>query len=84
MEILAQELSAAIPEKQFEYERLLSAAAEFDRAVGPEWSARLPHIGTLLGCAVADELAGSTLAVESLRSWLTDGGAEASPRPYSP
>jgi hypothetical protein len=44
----------------------------FDRAVGPEWSARLPHTGALLGCAVADELEGSELAVESLRQWMTD------------
>jgi heme oxygenase len=44
----------------------------FDRAVGPEWTARLPHTGTLLGCAVADELEGSELAVESLRQWMTD------------
>jgi heme oxygenase len=47
-------------------------AAGFDHAVGPEWSARFPHTGTMLGCAVADELAGSELAVESLRPWLTD------------
>jgi len=92
LEILVQELSAAIPEKTSDYEKLLPAAAqlhavrrthvsdehlqaiadEFDRAVGPEWSARLPHVGALLGCAVADELAGSELAVESLRVWLTD------------
>ena len=92
LEILVQELSAAIPEKQSEYERLLPAAAElhalrrqhlsdeqmhtisaeFDRTVGPVWSARFPHTGHLLGCAVADELGGSELAVESLHTWLTD------------
>ena len=92
LEILVEELAAAIPEKKSAYERLLSAAAElresrrrhltdaqiqaiatgFDRAVGPEWSARFPHTGTLLGCAVADELEGSELAVESLRPWMTD------------
>jgi hypothetical protein len=47
-------------------------ADAFDRAVGPEWSARFPHTGNLLSCAVADELEGSELAVESLRSWMTD------------
>ena len=47
-------------------------AAGFDRAVGPEWSARFPQTGALLGSAVADELEGSEDAVESLRSWLTD------------
>ncbi len=44
----------------------------FDHAVGPDWSTRFPHTGTLLGCAVADELEGSELAVESLRQWMTD------------
>ena len=92
LEILVQELAAAIPEKRSAYEKLLPAAAElresrrrhltdahieaiatgFDRAVGPEWSARFPHTGILLGCAVADELEGSELAVESLRTWMTD------------
>ncbi len=92
LEILVEELAAAIPEKRSAYEKLLPAAAElresrrrhltdaqilaiatrFDRAVGPEWSARFPHTGTLLGCAVADELEGSQLAVESLRPWMTD------------
>jgi heme oxygenase len=53
-------------------DQLQTLAAGFDQAVGPEWSARLPHTGNLLGCAVADELAGSELAVASLRPWLTD------------
>ena len=73
LEILVQELAAAIPGKRSAYEKLLPAAAElresrrrhltdaqiealatgFDRTVGPEWSGRLPHTGTLLGCAVA-------------------------------
>ena len=53
-------------------EQLEALAAEFDRAVGPEWSARYPRTGALLGAAVADELEGSEGAVESLRPWLTD------------
>lgn len=92
LETLVAELTAAIPEKKSEYEKLLPAAAQlhesrrkhlsddqlhsisarFDQAVGPEWSARFPHTGKLLGCAVANELEGSVLAVASLRSWMTD------------
>ncbi len=53
-------------------QQLETLAAEFDHAVGPEWSARFPHTGTLLASAVADELNGSENAVESLRPWLTD------------
>jgi heme oxygenase len=62
----------ALRRKHFSDEDLSAIAAEFDCAVGPEWAARLPRAGALLGCAVADELNGSDLAVESLRSWLTD------------
>ena len=92
LEILDEELTAAIPEKKSEYRKLSHAAAElresrrvhfsddqvdtiaaeFDRAIGPEWSARFPHTGAMLVCAVADELEGSDLAVESLRPWMTD------------
>ena len=53
-------------------EQVHAIASEFDRAVGLEWSARFPHTGTLLACAVADELAGSERAVPTLHSWLTD------------
>ena len=47
-------------------------AAGFDHAVGPEWSARLPHTGALIVSAVADESEGREGAIQSLRSWLTD------------
>jgi heme oxygenase len=47
-------------------------AAEFDVAVGLEWSTRLPGTGTLLAAAVADEKAGIKNAVESLEGWMTD------------
>ena len=47
-------------------------AAEFDRAAGPQWSARLPNTGALLCAAVADELEGNENAVDSLRAWLID------------
>jgi hypothetical protein len=53
-------------------DQLRTLEADFDRAVGAEWSARFPRIGALLACAVADEWAGSDGAVESLRPWLTD------------
>ena len=92
LEILDEELTAVIPEKNAEYrklsevaaelrasrcahfadEQLDTFAAEFDRAVGPEWSARFPHTGALLVSAVADELNGIDGAVESLRPWMTD------------
>ncbi len=52
--------------------QLQKIADDFDAAVEAEWSARLPLTGHLLGCAVADELVGHALAVESLRSWMTD------------
>jgi hypothetical protein len=47
-------------------------AATFDLAVGPEWSTRFPHTGSLLAAAVADECGGCEKAVESLRPWMTD------------
>ncbi|HOE43051.1 MAG TPA: biliverdin-producing heme oxygenase [Rhodoferax sp.] len=47
-------------------------AVAFDLAVGPEWSARFAHTGSLLTAAVADECGGSEKAVDSLRTWMTD------------
>jgi hypothetical protein len=47
-------------------------AAEFDAAVGPDWSARMGGIGYLLVAAVADERAGINRAVTSLESVLSD------------
>jgi heme oxygenase len=92
LEILMEELTAAIPGNKAAYEKLsqavaglresrrkhlsdeqlLSIADQFDQAVGPDWSARFPHTGALLGTAVVDELEGSENAVESLRPWMTD------------
>ncbi len=92
LEILVDQLAAALPEKKSDYEKLLVAAADlhakrcqslsdqqlktigtaFDQRVGSDWRARLPDTGVLLGCAVADELAGSPGAVTSLQAWLTD------------
>ncbi len=62
----------ALRRKHLSDENIQAIAAEFDHAVGPEWSARFPRTGELLGCAVADELEGSELAVTSLRPWFTD------------
>ncbi len=56
--------------KHLSDEQLRGLDAAFDQAVGPQWSARLPGIGSLMGCAVADELEGSVQAVSSLRGWL--------------
>jgi len=47
-------------------------AAAFAARVGPEWSARLPHMGGLLAAAVADERNGVTRAVASLEEWAAD------------
>lgn len=52
--------------------RALSLA--FDRAVGTEWSERLPRTGALIAAGVADECAGVDQAVGSLEPWLTDSG----------
>jgi heme oxygenase len=52
--------------------RVQELAVAFDRAVGPEWSARFAHSGSLLAAAVADECAGCEKAVDSLRAWMTD------------
>jgi len=67
----ASELQAA-RRKHFPDAQVEQMASEFDQEVGPEWSARFPHTGTLCCAAVADELNGSEGAVESLRPWLTD------------
>jgi len=47
-------------------------ALDFDRAAGPEWSARLPYTGIMIACAAADEKGGRKGAVTSLHPWLTD------------
>jgi heme oxygenase len=92
LELLYEELSTAVPEKQPSYTALRLAAqslremrrrhigdalfqsltADFDQAVGPEWSARLPRTGGLLAAAVADERAGITNAVASIQAWMSD------------
>jgi heme oxygenase len=59
----------AIRRRYLSEEQLQQFAAEFERAVGPEWSEKHRHAGTLLVAAVADELAGS---VENLRNWMTN------------
>jgi hypothetical protein len=53
-------------------ELIEAMASDFDRAVGAEWSTRLPDTGTLLCTAVADEMAGNENAVASLQPWMTD------------
>jgi heme oxygenase len=51
---------------------LAALAHEFDQAVGPEWSRRLPDAGRLLAAAVADERSGYPGTVASLIQWLAD------------
>jgi heme oxygenase len=63
----ASELQAA-RRKHLSDQQLNALCLSFDQAVGPQWSARLPETGALLGCAVADELGGSPRAVSSLLS----------------
>jgi heme oxygenase len=46
--------------------------ADFDRRVGREWAARLPHTGGLLAAAVVDERDGIVKAVSSIEAWITD------------
>lgn len=58
--------------KHLSDEYIDALAEEFDHRVGSEWCTRFPHTGALLCAAVADELEGSTEAVESFRIWLTD------------
>jgi hypothetical protein len=47
-------------------------AAEFDRAVGPDWSVQFPDTGALIAWAVADEAGEFKGAVQSLTVWLAD------------
>jgi hypothetical protein len=47
-------------------------ARAFDRAAGPEWSARFPFTGEMLASAVADELEGMEAAANGIVAWLSD------------
>jgi len=58
--------------KHLSDEQIEAMAADFDRAVGSEWSTRLPNTGALLCAAVADELVGNKNAIDSLQAWMTD------------
>ena len=51
---------------------LAALSHDFDARVGPDWSGRLPGMGSILAAAVADEVAGIARAVTSLEGWLTD------------
>lgn len=44
----------------------------FANRVGPEWNARLPHVGGFIAAAVATERVGIERAIESLTKWMTD------------
>ena len=58
--------------RHFNEEQMQTLAAEFDHAVGQEWSEKFRHTGVLMVCAVADELEGIQGTVENLRRWMTD------------
>lgn len=47
-------------------------AAGFQERVGPEWTGRLPGMGSILVSAVADEAAGIGRAAESLAEWAEE------------
>lgn len=47
-------------------------AAAFDAQADPAWVARLPNMGRILACAVADEAAKIPNAVASVEPWATD------------
>ncbi len=51
---------------------LQTIADAFDSAVGSVWQEKLKYTGTLLACAVADQLEGTTSTSESLETWMTD------------
>ena len=52
--------------------QLEALAADFDRAVGPEWSERMANTGALLAAAVADEKNGIADAVLNIKAWIMD------------
>ena len=64
---LAERRRAAIADADLE-----AVANRFEHVAGPDWRARLPRTGLLLGCAVADRAQGVAQAVTSLEGWMTD------------
>ncbi len=44
----------------------------FANRVGPEWNARLPHVGGFIAAAVATERIGIAHAIENFEKWMTD------------
>lgn len=66
-EMLRDRRHAKLPEDGF---RTLEGA--FDARVGPEWSERLPRMGSLLAAAVTDQRNGVSRAVPSLEAWAAD------------
>ena len=64
---LAEARRAYLPDAVF-----AALSHEFDAQVGPDWSTRVPGMGSILVAAVTDEAAGITRAVSSLEGWLTD------------
>lgn len=52
--------------------RFQHLAADFNQAVGPEWSERYRNAGELLIAAVADEQNGAIGTLANVRTWMTD------------
>lgn len=71
LELAAQHLAAERREALGE-DCFWELAAEFQVAVGPAWSERLPEGGALVVGAVVDEHLGVEQAVAVTTSWLTD------------
>jgi heme oxygenase len=64
---LAEQRRAIIADAELD-----AICTQFEQAVGPDWRARLPGIGSLLVSATTDQVWGIEQAVNSLKSWLTD------------
>jgi hypothetical protein len=62
----------ALRREQVTEREFAALSAAFDERVGPEWTARLPGMGSILVSAVADEAAGIGRAVESVAGWAGD------------
>jgi len=90
LDLLYDELSAAIPKRRVKYRKLVKAA-EVLREARHDWIAQsdferlaatfaadsgggLPHAGEMLVSAVCDEFCGIAKAVPSLVAWLGDPG----------
>lgn len=68
----AAELLRMARRKHVSDDVMAACESSFRRAVGEEWSQKLPEAGMLLAGAVADEKQGVKLALSSVESWMVD------------